>query len=81
MSDAGTEKKEVKKVIESPKPNPTISTLEEATALVEESFIKPFVLDYVVLENQTVFYGINRNLALKTANKFGLKYFDVKLKT
>ncbi len=77
----GIEKKEVAQVVAPPKPNPTISTLEEATMLVEESYTKPFVLDYVVLENKTVFYGINRGLALKTATKFGLKYFDVKLKT
>ena len=76
----GIEKKEVVKTAP-PKPNPTISTLEEATKLVEESFIKPFVLEYVVLENTHVFYGTNRSTALKYANKFGLKYFDVKLKT
>ena len=79
-STVGTEKKEVTQVVAPPKP-PTISTLEEATELVKESFTKPFVLEYVVLENTHVFYGYNRNTALKYANKFGLKYFDVKLKT
>jgi hypothetical protein len=78
-TNVGTEQKEIEKVVASPKPNPTVSTLEEATALVEESYKKPLVLDYVVLSNKTVFYGINRNAALKAAKIFGLKYFDVKL--
>ena len=78
-TNVGTEKKETAKVVASPKPNPTVSTLEEAEALVKESYIKPLVVDYVVLENKTVFYGINRNAALKAAKRFGLKYFDVKL--
>ena len=77
----GTEKKAVAQSVSQPKPNPTISTLEEATKWVEESYIKPFVLEYVVLENTHVFYGTNRSTALKYASKFGLKYFDVKLKT
>ena len=79
----GTEKKEVAspQAVAPPKPNPAISTLEEAISLVEESFKTPLVLEYIVLENKTVFYGINRGLAVKTAKKFGLKYFDVKLET
>ena len=80
-TDVGIEKKEVKQVASSPKPNPTISTLEEATKWVEGSYRKPLVLEYVVLENTIVFYGNNRGTALKYATRFGLKYFDVKFKT
>jgi len=76
-TDVGTE---TKKAVVSSEPKPTISTLDEAVEWVEEGFKKPSVLDYVVLENKQVFYGVHRNLAVKTAEKFGLKYFDVKLK-
>jgi hypothetical protein len=76
-ADAGTE---TKKVAMPSKPKPTISTLDEAVEWVEEGFKKDLVLDYVVLENKQVFYGVHRNLAVRTAEKFGLKYFDVKLK-
>ena len=76
-ADGGTE---TQKAAMPSTPKPTISTLDEALEWVEEGFKKPLVLDYVVLENKHVFYGIHRNLAVKTAEKFGLKYFDVKLK-
>ena len=78
-TDVGTAKKEV--VTPPSKPNPAISTLEQATSLVKGSYKKALVLEYLVLENGVVFYGKDRSTALKYSNRFGLKYFDVKLKT
>lgn len=57
-----------------------VSTLEQATELVDQDYRKPLVLEYTVLENGHVFYGHNRNVALKFAKKFKLEFFDVKLK-
>ena len=57
-----------------------ISNLDEATELVEREYKKDLMLDYIVLENGNVFYGNNRNPALKYAARFDLKYFEVKLK-
>jgi len=62
-------------------PITSISSLEEAEKLVNESYKDSFILEYCVLENGHVFYGINKHLGLKHAKRFGLKYFDVKLKT
>ena len=57
-----------------------ISNLEDATELVKKDYRKDLVVDYIVLENGNVFYGNNRNPALKYAARFDLKYFEVKLK-
>jgi hypothetical protein len=66
------------KVAASNEPKPAVSTLKEATSLVEKRYKHPDHLDYVVLSNGHVYFGINRGAALGLARKFGLKYFDVK---
>ena len=62
----------------SEKPKLEVKTLEEAKKLVEESYMQPGKLEYTVLSNGHVFYGINNKNARNVAEKFGLKYFDVK---
>jgi hypothetical protein len=67
-----------KKVTASKGPNPKVSSPEEAEKLVKENYKHPEYLEYTVLENGHVFYGINRGAALGVARRFCLKYFDVK---
>lgn len=57
----------------------TIASEDEAKAYVKERFKNsPGGIEYVVMENCNIFYGINKAVAIKYAKDFDLKYFEVK---
>jgi len=58
---------------------PLVSSEAEALRIVENNYKNPLHLEYTVLENGHVFYGINRGAALAHARKSNLKFFDIKL--
>jgi len=56
-----------------------IANKEEAVAYVKERFKdSPGGIEYVVMENCNIFYGINRAVAIRYAKDFDLKYFEIK---
>jgi len=56
-----------------------ITSEEEAIAFVKNRFKdSPGNIEYVVMENFNIFYGVNKAVAIKYAKDFDLKYFEVK---
>jgi hypothetical protein len=56
-----------------------VTNEEEAKAVVKKNLPdSPGNVEYVVLENCNIFYGINKAAALKYAKTFDLKYFEIK---
>lgn len=83
-SSQGAKKPTAVKKVEAKKappkvPQPEIKTPEQAKKFVEENFKRPDHLQYTVLSNGHVFYGINNGAAAGVAKRFGLEKFDVQL--
>ena len=56
-----------------------ITSDKEAIEYVKERFKdSPGDVEYVVMENCNIFYGLNRSTAIRYAKDFSLKYFEVK---
>jgi len=56
-----------------------IANDKEAIEYVKERFKdSPGGIEYVVMENCNIFYGINKAVAIRYAKDFDLKYFEVK---
>ena len=56
-----------------------ITNDKEAIEYVKERFKdSPGGIEYVVMENCNIFYGINKAVAIRYAKDFDLKYFEVK---
>ena len=72
-------KKVVAKKAPPKSPKPEIKTPEQAKEHVMENFKHPQRLQYTVLSNGHVFYGINNGAAKSVAKRFGLEKFDVQL--
>jgi len=56
-----------------------VTSEEEAKTIVKKRLPdSPGNVEYVVLENCNIFYGVNKVAALKYAKTFDLKYFEIK---
>jgi len=51
---------------------------EGARELVEKEYLTPLHVEYIVLENGHVFYGLHRSEAIRIAKENELNYFDIK---
>lgn len=72
-------KKSAPKKAPAPKKVTKVTSKEEAVALLKERMPNaPSNVSYIVLENCNIFYGYNKAAALKFADNFNLKHFEVK---